>query len=148
LANYRTLGSDGRSVVATQAGLRLIAYLLALVYFAVIYRTRLRSLVTATAVTFVGLLISLSILRNEGLPMRRIMLYAGVIGLILGEATWALNYWRANAVTVGVLLMLLFYVLIGIVREYVRSAINRQVVVEFLAVAVLGIWIVLRLGPS
>jgi hypothetical protein len=49
--------------------------------------------------------------------------------------------------TVGVLLMLLFYVLTGVVREYMRGAINRRVLVEFLTVSAIGIWIVVRFGP-
>jgi hypothetical protein len=68
--------------------------------------------------------------------------------LMLGETTWALNFWQANAPTVGVLLMLLFYVLTGIVREYIRGLASRQVVFEFLIVAALGIWIVVRFGPG
>ena len=67
---------------------------------------------------------------------------------MLGETTWALNYWQANAPTVGVLLMVLFYVLTGIVREYTRAVLTQQIVTEFLIVAALGIWIVVRFGPG
>jgi len=149
LQNYRVL--DGAQQRVARTGLRLSAYPLALVLFTAIYRTRLRSLVTATAVTLVAFLLALSILLDReppGRPMARMFLYSGVIGLMLGETTWALNYWQANAPTVGVLLMLLFYVLTGIVREYVRGLASRQIVFEFLIVAALGIWIVVRFGPG
>ena len=107
-------------------------------------------MVTATAVTLVAFLLALSVLldrKQSGQPLRRMFLYAGVIGLILGETTWALNYWQANAPTVGVLLMVLFYVLTGIVREYTRAVLTQQIVFEFLVVAALGIWIVVRFSP-
>jgi hypothetical protein len=148
LVNYRILHVGEQNVTADQSGLSLIAYLLSLIFFTSIYRTRLRSLVTATAIALVAFLISLSILRNEKRSMGQLFLYASVIGLILGETTWALNYWRANVLTVGVLLMLLFYVIGGIVREYVRNTIGRRVIIEFLGIAVLGIWIIFRFGPK
>jgi hypothetical protein len=149
LMNYRLL--DGAAQRVARTVLRLSAYPLALVLFTAIYRTRLRSLVTATAVTLVAFLLALGILLDRPLrdrSMGRILLYSGIIGLMLGETTWALNYWQANALTVGVLLMLLFYVLTGIVREYIRGSADRQTLAEFLAVAALGIWIVLRYGPG
>jgi hypothetical protein len=162
LINYRAAGvfAATASPRATQAaqtarlGLRLSTYPLAVILFTAIYRTRLRSLVTATAVTGVAALLAFSILyHNEqarkharGL-LRRALLYAGVIGLVLGETIWAFNYWRTNALTVGVLLMVLFYVLTGIVREYTRTGIRWQTVVEFLIVAALGTWTVIRFGP-
>jgi hypothetical protein len=151
LMNYQALGSDARSITIARTGLRLVAYPLALILFTLIYRTRLRSLVTATEVIWVASLLSLSVLHSLGQAQRlegRTALYAGVIGLVLGETTWALNYWRANALTVGVLLMLLFYVLTGIVRTYTQGKIDRRTVVEFLIVAALGIGIVVRFGPT
>jgi hypothetical protein len=139
----------------SRLGLRVATYPLALVLFTAIYRTRLRSLVTATAVTVVAALLAFSILyhseqarEHAHRPLGRAFLYAGVIGLVLGETIWAFNYWRTNALTVGVLLMVLFYVLTGIVREHTRTGIRWQTVVEFLIVAALGTWIVVRFGPG
>jgi hypothetical protein len=139
-------------------GLRVATYPLALILFTAIYRTRLRSLVTATAVTIVAALLAFSILYHSEQArestrefahrsLGRTLFYAGVIGLVLGETIWAFNYWRTNALTVGLLLMVLFYVLTGIVRQYTRIGIRWQTVVEFLVVAALGTWIVVRYGP-
>jgi hypothetical protein len=153
LANYYmidALAQDANQRMAgiARGGLDLITYLLALIFFTVIYRTRLRSLITATQVTIVASLLSLSILRNERRRIFQVFLYSGLIGLILGETTWALNYWRANALTVGVLLMLLFYVFVGLVQQYMRQRLNRRVVIEFLGVTILGIGIVIAFGPQ
>lgn len=155
LMNYQVVaadaGSTGQAATAARTGLRLIAYPLAVLLFTAIYRTRLRSLVTATAVSLVAALLALSILHHSKQArrsLRHTLFYAGVIGLVLGETTWALNYWRANALTVGVLLMILFYVLTGIIHEYTRTGIRWQIVVEFLVVATLGIWVVVRFGPG
>ena len=153
--NYQVAAADvgdtQRAAGAARLGLRLVAYPLAVILFTAIYRTRLRSLVTATAVSLVAALLAFSILYHGEQARRslgRTLLYSGVIGLVLGETTWALNYWQTNALTVGVLLMVLFYVLTGIVREYTRTGIRWQIVAEFLVVAALGIWIVVRFGPG
>jgi hypothetical protein len=157
LMNYQVVGTaeiggaPQRTAMAARLGLRLAAYLLAVILFTAIYRTRLRSLVTATAVSGVATLLALSVLYHSEQAHRslgRTLFYAGVIGLVLGETTWALNYWQTHALTVGVLLMVLFYVLTGIVREYARKGIRWQEIVEFLVIAALGIWIVARFGPG
>lgn len=155
LMNYQVVAADAGSpdstAVAARLGLRVAAYPLAVILFTAIYQTRLRSLVTATAISIVAALLAFSILYHSEQARRslgRALFYAGVIGLILGETTWAFNYWRTNALTVGVLLMVLFYALTGIVREYARTGINWQIVAEFLAVAALGTWIVVRFGPG
>jgi intracellular septation protein A len=148
VADYHTYGTREHSETALQVGLRLIAFVLSLVFFAVIYRTRLRSLVTATTVSLVSSTIALYVLFSQRSRLDRSVLYAAAIGLIMGQTTWALNYWRMHPLSVGVLLMLLFYVLVGIVREHVRGQFSRQVVLEFLAVAILGIWVIVRFGPQ
>lgn len=147
LMHYRLLDHQAQTWASVQIGHGLIAYLLALIFFTSIYRTRLRSMITATAVTFVASLIALSILGDEKQPLRKLGLYAGIIGLVLGETTWALNYWRANVLTVGVLLMLLFYVLVGVAREQMRGTLSRRIVSEFLVVAALGMGVILLFGP-
>jgi intracellular septation protein A len=148
LTHYQLIDRQAKHLAPTLMGRSLVAYLLALVFFTSIYQTRLRSLVTATSTTVIATLISLSLLVDEKQPLQQTALYAGLIGLLLGETTWALNYWRANVLTVGVLLMLLFYVLIGITREHMRDRLDRRVLIEFLGVAALGMWIVIQFGPQ
>ena len=143
LIQYRLLGNEVESASLAKMVRGLVAYLLALVFFASIYRTRLRSLVTATSIAVVASLISLSILDSRERALGQTAPYAAMIGLIMGEMTWALNYWRANVLSVGVLLMLLFYALVGIAREQMRGTLDRRVAVEFLIVVSAGIGIVI-----
>jgi hypothetical protein len=154
LMNYQVAAADAgsteRAAVAARLGLRLSTLPLAVLLFTSVYRTRLRSLVTATSVALIAFLLAFSVLHHSEQTKRshgRTLLYSGIIGLVLGETTWALNYCQANALSVGVLLMVLFYVLTGIVREYIRTGIRGQAIVEFLIVAAVGIWIVVRFGP-
>jgi hypothetical protein len=148
LAHYQLLSHHGESATALQTGQSVIAYLIALVFFVSIYETRLRSLVTATSVAAVAGLIATSILSGGRHSLRQGTVYAGVIGLLMGQMTWALNYWRANALSAGVLMMMIFYVLVGIAREHMRATLNSRVLVEFLGVAALGVWIAIRFAPA
>ncbi|MER3458722.1 MAG: hypothetical protein C4309_08970, partial [Chloroflexota bacterium] len=69
--------------------------LLALASFTLIYSTRARSFLTATEASVVAGLLALRLLWGMGQPLRQALIYAGAIGLALGECLWALNYWRA-----------------------------------------------------
>lgn len=140
--------SPTHQVAWVRNALDIAAYVLALTFFTIIYGTKLRSLVTASQVAIVAGLLSLSVLRNESRTWRQILLYSGLVGLVLGQTTWALNYWHANSLTVGVLLMLLFYVFVGLVQQHLRGTLDRRAVAEFLGVAILGIGIVLIFGPQ
>lgn len=144
---YAEAGTGSRGSVL-QMGKSVVAYLIGLVFFVSIYETRLRSLVTATSLAAVSAVITTSVLSSEECSLSRGLLYAAVIGLLMGEMTWALNYWRANALTVGVLLMMVFYVLVGLAREHLRGTLAPRVLLEFLGVAALGVWIAIRFAPS
>ena len=55
-------------------------------------------------------------------PRARVALvYGGIVGLVLGEVTWALNYWVLPGLTGGLLLLLIFYLLIGIAQHVYRG---------------------------
>ena len=153
IAHYELLWSQvdrtpGSRTSVLQAGKSVIAYLIGLVFFVSIYETRLRSLVTATSLAAVSAVIATSILSDEEVSLARGTIYAGLIGLLMGEMTWALNYWRANALTVGVLLMMVFYVLVGLAREHLRGTLAPRVLLEFVGVAALGVWIAIRFAPG
>lgn len=147
LADYRALGGGPARTASARTGQRLVSYVLALVFFTAIYQTRSRSLVTASAVTLIAALLSLSILREGNESLRRSGLFAAVIGLVLGQTTWALNYWQADPLTVGILMMLLFYVTTGLVREHIRRGISGSILLEFALVAAVCLGAVLRFGP-
>jgi hypothetical protein len=146
LVHYALLDPQSPASSFVQIVRSLIAYLLALILFSAIYQTRLRSLVTATSTTFVAFLVSWSILQLENRSLAYTAVYASIIALLVGETTWALNYWRANVLTVGVLLMLLFYILVGVAREHMRDRLDRSAVIEFLIVAATGVWILVQFG--
>ncbi len=118
--------------------------LLALASFTLIYSTRARSFLTATEASVVAGLLALRLLWGMGQPLRQALIYAGVIGLALGECLWALNYWRATPLLAGLLLVLIYYAMTGIAQQHGRGALDRRVLAEFGLVALVGLVIILR----
>jgi len=95
-----------------------------------ISQSRLRSLVSATAVLSIAFLGAWSLLGDLA-AIGRGALDALVIGLCLAEITWALNYGRYPPRLVGLLLFLLFYVSTGLVRQFHLRRLSRRVAIEY-----------------
>lgn len=124
--------------------LQVVAYLLALIYLVLIYRARLRTLLSAPAILVVAGLLALRLLRDPASGWRRGGTCALVVGLILGEATWALNYWPGRSIVGGVLLFLVFYVFIGLARRGLEDRLTSSALLEYGIVALLGLGLLVR----
>jgi len=144
---YRTVDSTDPVYRLARLGLNLTAYLTALGLFTIIYASKLRSLITATAILTTGTLLALDLLYDPQSSMHRRVLYACVIGLLLGESVWALNYWRVNSFTVGGLLLLLFYLTTGIAQQHFQQNLTRRTLIEFALVGMIGVIVLLRYSP-
>jgi hypothetical protein len=145
-AEFAALSPRHPAATRARLGLNILAYLLALVFFYLIYRTRARSLVTATEVTLVAFLIALDLLGVAETRAARVVLYSAVVGLVVGEATWALNYWRLDNWTASLLLLLFFYLATGIAQQYLLDRLKPAVLLEFGLVTAAVLTLVLVLG--
>jgi hypothetical protein len=143
-AEYYTVDPGDRQYPAARLGLNMWAYLLAAVIFVVIYSARTRSLLSATAVTVIGTLLALEFLRGAGRDFGRTALYAAIAGLSTGEIIWAMNYWRIQGVTGGLILLLGFYVATGLANQQLQGRLTRRVLVEYAIVALIGLAVLLR----
>ncbi len=131
---------------APRRGFRLalngVAYVIAFLLFSSIFGTRQRSVLTATAVLAVSASLALELLRNAHTSVWRPWLYAAVIGLAMGEMTWALNYTRLADRTGGALLLLLFYIVTGMTQQHLWDRLSQRVVAEYIAVLALGLAVI------
>jgi hypothetical protein len=127
--------------------LSLLTYVAAFAVFTMIYQTKERSLVTATSTAALAALLSMVLLRGTPSPRKRTVLYAGLIGLAAGEVTWALNYWVVLALVGGAVLLLVFYVLVGLVEGILQGELSRRLLIEYSSVGLLGFLLILSTGP-
>ena len=124
---------------------QFVGYTIALIFFVVIYNSRSRSAVSATAVLLVSGAVALPLLRQAPDRLQKTWLLAGIIGLSLGQVMWALNYWRIGALNAGLLLFLIFYVLIGLAQQHLSGRLSQRTLWEFAAISVVTLLIIFNL---
>jgi hypothetical protein len=146
LCQLHSLSADDQHYALARFVLTLLAYLSAFGIYSAIYAPRVRSAYSATAVTLITFLICLELLRGHQVDGRRATLYAGVLGLMVGEVTWALNYWLVGPLAGGLLMLVVLYVGAGIVQSHTSGDLSRRTLAEFLGVASAAVALVLGVG--
>ena len=126
-----------------------LAYGAALLLFLFVYQTRTRSLLSATLVALTAGLLAVEILRTSTTQSRHVLIYGAVVAVLLGEVTWALNYWPLlPGLTGGLLLLLTFYLAVGIAQQALQQRLNRRVLLEFAVFAVVALVLIVIFGPG
>lgn len=158
IAQYHSLDSRDTYYGLANSSLNLISHLTAFALFSSIYQFKVRTLLSGGMVVFVGgLLIYEMLTRAGGLGYgvlgtgvsrfsfeeaerlnTRSLLLAGAAGLLLGQVTWAINYWPVVPLVGGMFLLLSLYVLYGLMALYLTEGLTSRAVVEFGVVAGLG----------
>jgi hypothetical protein len=145
-AEYAAVSPDAPGYPTARLTLNVLAYLLAFILFAVIYQTRTRSLVTATLTLVTTTVLALDLLSVADVPLRRMLPFAGIAGLIVGESTWALNYWQISAWVGGLFLLLIFYVTVNVAHQYLLERLHASILVEFAIVTIIVLLVILFRG--
>lgn len=145
-AEYAALSPKAAGYPTARLALNVLAYLLTFALFAVIYQTRMRSLMTATLTLLTATLLALDLLSVADVPLLRMLPFAGIVGLIVGESTWALNYWQISPWTGGLFLLLIFYVVVNVAHQHLLEQLHASILVEFALVAVAVLALVLLQG--
>jgi hypothetical protein len=142
-AEYTAVSPEDPGYPTARLALNMLAYLLAFTLFILIYHSRTRSLVTATLMLLAATLLTLDLLSAADVQFGRVVLFASIVGLIIGESTWVLNYWHISAWAGGLLLLLTFYFTVNVAHQYLLERLNTSAFVEFAAVAIIVLIIVL-----
>lgn len=138
IAQYHSLDEEDPYYRIAVFALNLAIYLIGFISFTAIYVNKVRSLVSATLVMAVAALLIFELLYNTRQPVGRVAIYSVVCGLVLGEATWALNYWPASAMAGGLFLLALFHGLGGVVGGYFKGELHARSALEFATVSMTG----------
>jgi len=93
----------------------------------------------------VGGMIAVALLRQPPARILTSWLLAAVIGLSMGQLTWALNYWRFGTLNAGLLLFLVFYVLTGLSQQHLMGKLSSRTLWEFGAIAVVALVVIFSL---
>ena len=158
-AEYRTVDPSAPGYRAARLGLNFIAYLLALILFALIHESKAPGLLMAAAALGGSSLLTLDLLCGVQQDLRRTGLHALIVGLVMGEIVWALSYSKMNSPSINsghrltargalpILLLLIFYLISGLARQGLLKLLNRRILIEFAVVALIGLALLLKYGP-
>jgi hypothetical protein len=75
---------------------------------------------------------------NVEQTIARVVLYAGVTGLLMGQSVWALNYWQISSISGGLYLLLIFYVTTGLVTQSMSGRLSGRILLEYVVLALLA----------
>jgi hypothetical protein len=143
-AEYAAVDPEQRGSAFVGWAETLLVYLAALILFTRVYDLGVRALLSGTAVLFVTTLL---VTRLLWYSTKRPSLAAGyglAVGLIIGLVSWALNYLPLSTVAGGLILLVLFYALVGLIQHYLTANLDRRNILEYVgvtAVSLLLIWI-------
>lgn len=128
---YATVSPMQPSYSVARLVVSSVSYAIALGAFTLIYATRERSIVTATGAMVVAFLLAIDLLGSYSSSPGRAVLYSAITALLVGQATWAMNYWNISAWSAGVLLLALFYVTTNLALFDLRGELSREVLLEY-----------------
>jgi hypothetical protein len=140
---YAAVLSENRQSALLQWGHSALIHLVAVLAFALIFEWRARSLLSGTAVVLLATLLATRLFWSQANRPADAFVYGAVVGLVLGQLTWVLNYWRLSSLRGGLLLLLAFYVTAGLIQQFMLGRFNRQVVWEYSGVAVVALLVVI-----
>ncbi len=121
----------------------ILIHVVAFFALSMIYINKVRSIFSATAVLIVTVLLLVQLTEGEDEIFGRRLVYGIVGGVMLGQITWVLNYWKATGWTGGAALLVFFYLSAGLILSQVREGTKTRDVLEYGGVSVLAFGIVM-----
>lgn len=122
--------------------LNIATYVIAFLFYATIFDFDLSLPATTFAAGVVSLLLSLEILREEAMDTPRALLYSLAIGVLLAEAALAMHFLPLEGALAAVFLLVAFYLMTGLMHNYLGDRLNLRTAGEFSGIALLGLLIV------
>jgi len=147
-ALYATVDAGAPGFRRGRLVLNVLAYASALALFLLVYQTRTRSLLSGSMVALTAMLLAVELLRSTTVRRELVLSYALVVGMVLGESTWALNYWPLPGLTGGLLLLLIFYLIVSLAQHGLQNHLTRRVLIEFAIFALFAVLLIAVVGPG
>lgn len=129
-----------------RAVLNALAYGCALLLFVIVYQTRTRSLLSGSMVAITATLLTIELIRGYTTDSTTVISYGLAVGFVLGQVTWALNYWPIDELTGGLILALVFYLMVGIAQQGLQGRLRRRVVIEYAGFALAALILIAVVG--
>jgi hypothetical protein len=131
IAEYIVVDSNDPTRDTAALGLSALTYSLAIILFALLHNIGARAMISATIGGLVAAALAWRLFALNGAPLRRAGLYAAIVGLICAETIWAISYWRVTSSGATLLVMLPFYLGVGLSQQHLTGHLTRRVWIEY-----------------
>lgn len=131
IAEFTVVDPEDAGHDAAALALSALTYGLGLILFALLRNLSARPSTSALIGGIVATGLAWRLFTLGGAPARRSALYALVIGLLCAEAVWAVAYWRLSTATAAGLLLVVFYVGVGLAGQMLAGRLTRRAWLEY-----------------
>ena len=146
---YTTADRESPAYRQARILLNVLSYAAALALFLLVYQARTRSLLSGSLIAATAALLTVELLRDVTPRVNIVLSYAALVGVVLGEVAWALNYLPLSGASGGLLLLLVFYLFVGLARHALHEGhLSRKLVLEYTAFAILALVLIVLIGPG
>lgn len=128
---------------AASFALTALTYGLTLTLFILLHSLSVRAAISATIGGGVAGALAWRLFSLRKAALGRAGLYAAIVGLICAEVIWALNYWRVPSNSAALMVMIPFYIGVGVAQQHLAGQLTRRVWIEFAIVGALGLLVAL-----
>lgn len=135
---YAAVGRQPKRSLAWQWAYMACIHLTALAVLTVIYAQRAPSIVASLLVWLGMTLLATRFCWSNAGKLTEAAIYGAIVGILMAQMAWAINYWRLSNLQGGLLLFVCFYVLAGLIQQQRLHRLSRQTVVEYGVAAVLA----------
>jgi hypothetical protein len=141
-AEYISVEPHNDRFPAARFVLNVITYLTAFGFYAVVYGFDVALAPASFAVGLVSMLLAIEIFREAEADPLRALVFAAVIGVILGQSRWVLYFMPLEGFLAAIFLLIVFYLTTGVISHYLTDHLDRGVLMEFALVTAAGLAIV------
>jgi Protein of unknown function (DUF5656) len=145
-AEYVALSPYARGYAVARLALTGVSYAIAFGLFTLIYSAHERSVISATLTAIVAFGLALDLMAPHIIGLGTAATFSLVVGFLVGQSVWALNYWNLSSWSAGVLLLSVLYVMIGLAQQHFQDRLTRSVLIEFSVVAGVAVLIAWQLA--
>jgi hypothetical protein len=141
-AEYESLDRSAEHYQSARLVLNLATYVVAFLFFATIYDFGLDLAAASFAAGTISFLLAIEVLREEGMDIARTMTFALAIGLLMAQAAFSVHFLPLESSAGAVFLLVAFYLMTGLMHNYLANRLNSRTAAEFVGVAMAGVAII------
>lgn len=123
--------------------LNAATYLVAFAFYALAYEFQLGVVASAFVIGLASALLTSESIRDAERDIYRLATYGGVVGYVMAQMRWALNFTPLDGMLGAAFLLTTFYVITGLLQHYFSGRLSVESTGEFAATALIALVVIL-----